>query len=80
LEEDTSSKIVEADDDFNEGAATHPVLNEAKQQEGVTSGAETTQRKRKRERKLNWNEVVIAVYYIVYIIAHPVVLFGALFT
>jgi hypothetical protein len=35
VEEDASSKIVEADDDFGEGAATQPVLNEAKQQQGV---------------------------------------------
>jgi hypothetical protein len=33
--EDAGSKHVEADDDFQEGAATNPVLNEAKQQEGV---------------------------------------------
>jgi hypothetical protein len=42
VEEDANNKVVEADDDFNEGAATtHPVLNEAKQQDGVQSGDET---------------------------------------
>jgi hypothetical protein len=43
VEEDASSKIkiIEADDDLHEGAATHPVLNKAKQQEGVASGDKT---------------------------------------
>jgi hypothetical protein len=41
VEKDASSKIIEADDDLHKGAATHPVLNEAKQQEGVASGDET---------------------------------------
>jgi hypothetical protein len=41
VEEDASSKIVEANDDLHEGTATHPVLNEAKQQEGVASGDDT---------------------------------------
>jgi hypothetical protein len=42
VEEDANNKVVEADDDFNKGAATtHPVLNEAKQQEGVQSGDDT---------------------------------------
>jgi hypothetical protein len=41
VEEDASSKIIEADDDLHEGAATYPVLKEAKQQEGVASGDET---------------------------------------
>jgi hypothetical protein len=35
--EDAGSKHVEADDDFQEGAASNPVLNEARQQEGVAN-------------------------------------------
>jgi hypothetical protein len=35
VEEDAGSKHVEADDDLQEGGTTNPVLNEAKQQEGV---------------------------------------------
>jgi hypothetical protein len=41
VEEDAGSKHVEVDDDFNEGAATNPVLTEARQQEGVASEDET---------------------------------------
>jgi hypothetical protein len=42
VEEDVNNKVVEADDDFNKGAATtHPVLNKAKQQEGIESGEDT---------------------------------------
>jgi hypothetical protein len=37
LGEDAGSEPVEADDDFQEGAATNPVLNEARQQEGVAN-------------------------------------------
>jgi hypothetical protein len=35
--EDASSKRVEADDDFNPGAASNPELNEALNQEGVAN-------------------------------------------
>jgi hypothetical protein len=42
VEEDVNNKAIEADDDFNKSAATtHPVLNEAKQQEGIESGEDT---------------------------------------
>jgi hypothetical protein len=42
VEEDANNKVVEADDDFNEDVATaHPVLNQAKQQEGIQSGDDT---------------------------------------
>jgi hypothetical protein len=42
VEEDANNKVVEADDDFNEGAATtHPVLNGGKQEEGIQSGDNT---------------------------------------
>jgi hypothetical protein len=51
VEEDANNKIVEAHDDFNEGAATtHPVLNKAEQQEGIESGDNTRGRGRGRVR------------------------------
>jgi hypothetical protein len=54
MEEDASSKIkiIKADDDLHEGAATHPVLNEAKQQEGVASGDETDEEDERDEAEL----------------------------
>jgi hypothetical protein len=52
VEEDASNKIVEADDDFNEGAATHPVLNEAKQQQGIESGDKTDEEEEGEEAEL----------------------------
>jgi hypothetical protein len=42
VEEDANNKVVKADDDFNEGTTTtHPVLNKAKQQDGIHSGDDT---------------------------------------
>jgi hypothetical protein len=35
--EDAGSKLVEADDDFQQGAASNPGLNEALNQEGVAN-------------------------------------------
>jgi hypothetical protein len=52
IEEDAGSKHVEADDDFHEGAATNPVLNEAKQQEGVASEDETDEEEEGEETEV----------------------------
>jgi hypothetical protein len=52
VEEDAGSKHVEADDDFHEGAATNPVLNEAKQQEGVASGDDTEEEEEEEETEV----------------------------
>jgi hypothetical protein len=44
VEEDANNKVVEADDDFGEGATTtQPALNAAKQNDGTQSGSDETE-------------------------------------
>jgi hypothetical protein len=63
--EDAGSKHIEANDDFQEGAATNPALNEARRQEGVAD-EETDEEEEGEETKVARGRhcsVLYSIYY-----------------